>query len=209
MEFLRQEYWSGLSYSPPGVFPNFHEWIPYLLHLQYRGILYQRATWEAPSSTTMALNKVFFACLTLSDEILIWPLLTDLNWMSLYSHFLSACQFSPLHQALLFVFVCLSVCLFFTSSASTPGQGTWWASNTFPFIFKTPVKTVAAWYEQVLYLTSALGTTEGKRQERGTDRRVTQRKNRKLQEELRKMRIVLCPFQIRPWPSLPQTNKRY
>ena len=67
----KKEYWSGLPYSPPGVFPNFHEWNPYLLHLQYRGILYQQATWGAPSSTTVALNKVFFACLTLSDEILI------------------------------------------------------------------------------------------------------------------------------------------
>ena len=204
MEFLRREYWSGLSYPPPGGLPNLPRVEPISPASPMQVDCLPACHLETPSSTAVVWNKVFFAYLTLSDEILIWPLLTDLNWMGLYSHFLFACQFSPLHQALIFFFLC-----FFTSSVSTPGQGTRWAPSTFPLIFKTPVKTVAAWCEQVLYLTSALGTTEGKRQERGPFRRVIERKNRRPQEELRKMGIALCPFQIRPWPSLPQTNKRY
>ena len=122
MEFLRQEYWSGLPYPPPGVFPVFHGWNLCLLPLQCRETVYQRATWEAPSSTAVVLNKVFLAYLTLSDGILICPPLTDLKWMGLYSHFPFACQFSPLHQALLFFFFLL-VCLFFYLLSIYPRAG--------------------------------------------------------------------------------------
>ena len=48
MEFSRQEYWSGLPFPPPGIFPTQGS-NPCLLHLlRCRQVLYSWATGEAP-----------------------------------------------------------------------------------------------------------------------------------------------------------------
>ena len=96
MEFSRQEYWSGLPFPTPGIFPT-KGLNPHLLHWQV-GFFYYCTTWEAPnrwawqkelipanleyvkSSTNVAVNS----CATIRMEKLLYqtssrPVLIDLG----------------------------------------------------------------------------------------------------------------------------------
>ena len=50
MGFSRQEYWSGLPFPPPGIFPTQGSNLPLCLSWNDRQILYHWATWNAPGN---------------------------------------------------------------------------------------------------------------------------------------------------------------
>ena len=64
MGFSRQEYWSGLPFPPPGVFPN-QGWIPCLLHcrrvlysMSHQGSPSVRCVWNKYSAHSLALGEL-------------------------------------------------------------------------------------------------------------------------------------------------------
>ena len=47
VEFSRQEYWSGLPFPPPGIFPTGDQTCIFSISCTGKRILYHRATWKA------------------------------------------------------------------------------------------------------------------------------------------------------------------
>ena len=86
MEFSRQEYWSGLLFPPPGIFPTVDRTCVSWVACIDKWILYHCTTWEVP--TVMAYSFKMFDRVSFSDEHDILYLYSDCSYIFLSSEIL-------------------------------------------------------------------------------------------------------------------------